>query len=161
MKKYIILIFITAFVSFSCNNKEVDKLIEQQKEIESLKREKEKIINENAKTIDSLKLLISKKSITKVKNVVNSQEIKTKYYTEAEAINYVKDYYSFYKKDYLVQNIKVRRISNNIFHVSLEEESRNILKIKKNIARLEETDLVWDSSNYKLTIYNSKEYKLE
>ena len=40
-------------------------------------------------------------------------------FSESQAIEYVEDYYDFYNADHKAENIRVRRISNNVFKVSL------------------------------------------
>jgi hypothetical protein len=162
----IFLVFLT-LLFIGCNNSDnIDKLIEQQKEIESLKTENNNLKSKSLvleKTLDSINLKIKNKSKAdkSVKIPVNTSQATGKYYSEAEAIDYVKDYYNFYNADYIVKNIRVRRIANNKFHVSLEEMSKRIYEMEKSMNSLKGADVVaLESNNYILTISNNKEYTL-
>ena len=164
-------VFLT-LLFIGCNSDNVDKLIEQHKEIESLKTENNNLKSKALaleKTLDSINLKVQNKSKANktVKIPVNTSQATGKYYSEAEAIDYVKDYYNFYNADYIVKNIRVRRISNNKFHVSLEEMSKRIYEMEKDMNRLKNMNsskngdtIKMDSNNYILTISNSKEYTL-
>ena len=160
------LVFLT-LLFIGCNNSDnIDKLIEQQKEIESLKTENNNLKSKSLvleKTLDSINLKFKNKSKADktVKIPVNTSQATGKYYSEAEAIDFVKDYYNFYNADYIVKNIRVRRISNNKFQVSLEEMSKNIMEIKESIAKLKGEEVKWDSNNYTLTIFNENNYILK
>ena len=158
-------VFLT-LLFIGCNSDNVDKLIEQQKEIESLKTENNNLKSKSLaleKTLDSINLKVKSKSkINKIaKTPENTSQATGNYYSESDAIDYVKDYYNFYNADYVVRNIMVRRITNNKFHVSLEEMSKNIMEIKERIAKLKSEEVKWDSNNYTLTIFNKKNYILK
>jgi hypothetical protein len=55
----------------------------------------------------------------------------------------------------------VRRISNNEFHVSLEEMNKSMLEIEEKMSKRNGVDAKWHSDNYILTISSNKEYILK
>jgi hypothetical protein len=42
-------------------------------------------------------------------------------YDEEKALSCVYDYYAFYNADYTFRNAEVRRVSNNVLYISLQE----------------------------------------
>lgn len=164
MKNFIFLPIVFLFVLNSCNNSnQIDKFLELQKEIDSLRVENNNLKLKNIRLETSLDSLKNKNKAGKkgFKLTDNTNNKSIKYYSDAEAIQYVKDYYNFYNSGYVVRNIRVRRISNNKFSVALEEENKSLLGIKQNIADTRGEEMIWDSSNYTLTIFNTKEYTLK
>ena len=75
---------------------------------------------------------------------------KKPYITEAQALQYIKDNYSFYEKDMRYRNVQLRRIDNNSFRVSLET------CIKK--GSFSNDDFFWNSQVRTLTVYNNGKY---
>jgi len=153
MFKNIILICFILIVP-SCSNKaEIDKLLELQKEVESLKIENNELLSKNEKltqSVDSL-ILINKKSIKKDTSIKTTEK-SLKYFSESQAIEYVEDYYDFYNADHKAENIRVRRISNNVFKVSLSDYHKAFEHSKESMSR---------NLNYTLTIKEGGNYTMK
>jgi len=119
--KRLILLILTIF-TFSCkDNMQIDKLKNQN---------------------DALKDKINQLETEKIKPKIKS-------YTDDEATVIIKDYYSFYKSDFMFRNIRLRRRGANIFDVSIEEA------FKHNSAYI---DHVWNTEMYSLKIEQNGEY---
>jgi hypothetical protein len=78
-------------------------------------------------------------------------ELIVKYYTDDEALETVKDWYSFYRADYLFQNERIRRMSANTFLISLSEAYKTSADMKE----------LWSAVVWKLTIKNDGRYSVE
>ena len=82
---------------------------------------------------------------------VNEQKNKIKECTDEEALEYLKDYYSFYKEDFIYRNPKVRKRGPNNFQISLEETSS-----KKEF----QEEFFWDHQVYRLIVHENGEYDI-
>lgn len=74
-------------------------------------------------------------------------------YDEGNALVCLYDYYEFYHADYTFRNEKIRRVSNNVFYISLQE----CLDKKE----FKESDFFWSSKVFVLTIHSSKKYTIK
>ena len=74
-------------------------------------------------------------------------------YDEEKALSCVFDYYAFYNADYSFRKAEVRRVSNNVFYISLQE------CINKKEFR--ENDFFWRSKVLVLTITSSTKYVIK
>lgn len=72
-------------------------------------------------------------------------------YTEDSVLKLLKEYYTFYKRDEVYRKPKVKRVSSNIFHISLEECTKK--------GEFKENNFFWHSSIYELTIYGNGKYE--
>lgn len=75
---------------------------------------------------------------------------KTPHISKSEALQYIKDNYSFYEKDMLYRNVQLRRISDNSFRVSLEECS--------NKGPFSDNEFFWNSNVRTLTVHSNGKY---
>lgn len=75
------------------------------------------------------------------------------YVTEQQALEYIKDHYSFYEKDKVYRNVELRRIADNSFQVSLETCI--------NKSDFKRDNFFWDHINRKLIVYNDGNYELK
>ncbi len=89
-------------------------------------------------------LLAQQKSSTKQKKKVSVK------YDEEKALSCVYDYYTFYNADYTFRNPEVRRVSNNVFYISLQECT--------NKKEFRDNDFFWMSKVLVLTITSSTKY---
>lgn len=89
-------------------------------------------------------LFAQKKSHSKQKNSVSIK------YDEDKALSCLYDYYTFYNADYTLRNAEVRRVSNNVFYISLQECT--------NKKEFKENDFFWQSKVLVLTITSSTKY---
>ena len=89
-------------------------------------------------------LLAQQKSPSKQKKKVSVK------YDEEKALSCVYDYYAFYNADYTFRNAEVRRVSNNVFYISLQECT--------NKKEFRENDFFWRSKVLVLTITSSTKY---
>ena len=135
MNKMIFLILLTTL--FSCVTKT---------EYDKLKTEKELLAQK-------LNLLQSEyDKLLEAQRQVEIERAKIKYYTEQEALGFIKDYYSFYQPDILYRNVRLRRTGDNSFKVSLETTTSK--------GDFSNDDFFWSSQVYNLTISNDGKYKL-
>lgn len=135
MNKLTFLIFATTL--FSCVSKT---------EYDKLNTEKELLTQKlNLLQIEYDKLLEAQRQ-------EEIQRTKIKYYSEQEALGYIKDYYSFYQPDILYRNVRLRRTGDNSFKVSLETTTSK--------GDFSNDDFFWSSQVYNLTISNDGKYKL-
>lgn len=72
------------------------------------------------------------------------------YITEVQALQYIKDNYSFYEKDMRYRNVQLRRIDDNVFMVSLETCTRK--------GDFSNDDFFWNSQVRTLTVYKDGKY---
>lgn len=75
------------------------------------------------------------------------------YITEQQALEYIKDRFSFYEKDKVYRNVELRRIADNSFQVSLETCI--------NKADFKRDNFFWKHENRKLIVYNDGSYELK
>jgi len=73
-------------------------------------------------------------------------------YSEEKALELVEDNYTFYDAGNKYRNAKVRRVSNNVFYVSLEECSKDFA---------DKGDFFWHAKVYVLTIASNTKYRFE
>ncbi|PBN47166.1 hypothetical protein [Capnocytophaga sputigena] len=65
-------------------------------------------------------LLLSLSSYAQTKKTQPATNSKTAY-TEKQAMQYMRDYYDFYKSDKKYRVLDARKVSSNVFHVKVEE----------------------------------------
>ncbi|HFG0566541.1 TPA: hypothetical protein ACGFUW_002323 [Flavobacterium psychrophilum] len=86
------------------------------------------------------------------KKNLNSKTISVQY-TEEKALEFLEDYFSFYNADEAYRNPNVRRISNNVFYISLQTCI--------NKAEFMEDDFHWNSKVLVLKIQSSTKYTIK
>lgn len=92
---------------------------------------------------------------------------KSKFYTEQQALNYIKDWYDFYNSEWTYRNPRIRRKANNVFVVSLEEATKSSriekIKINKDLTTSKTGEMIytWYSNVYELTIANNGKYSFK
>jgi hypothetical protein len=134
---------------------------EPRAELETLKAENERLklqqdslvgkLDSVAKLKDSLALLVPKPKVPKATPSDNGESAPRGggYYTEQEALDYVEDYYDYYRTDYVYRNPRVRRISGNEFNVSLQERMGDVSG---------EFSWHWEGVVWRLTVKNKSTY---
>jgi predicted RNase H-like nuclease (RuvC/YqgF family) len=75
-----------------------------------------------------------------------------KFFSEEQALSFLKDYYSFYNADFIYRNARMRRVDNNTFKISLEENFN-----KESFKNIES---FWSSKVKTLVINNDGTYKI-
>jgi hypothetical protein len=111
--KRIVLLSLIAILFVNCVSKT---------EYEKLEMEKEKLTNENLLQFAKIEFLNSKiKEFEQEKEKAETQKNKIKWYSNKQALNYLKDYYDFYQTDLKFKDEKIRRVSDNEFKISLTE----------------------------------------
>ncbi|PKV49588.1 hypothetical protein ATE84_1619 [Aquimarina sp. MAR_2010_214] len=119
---------------------------------------------------DSLIYVVIPKLEEKIKQQNKSRrrtKTKSKFYTEQQALNFVKDWYGFYNAEWIYRNPRIRRSANNVFVVSLEEATkstgRRTIKINKDLTTTETGEMIytWYSNVYELTIANNGKYNFK
>ncbi|HEX8334817.1 MAG TPA: hypothetical protein VF622_19490 [Segetibacter sp.] len=88
---------------------------------------------------------------TTKKKTSTTKKVSVKY-SEEKASELVEDNYAFYDANNVYRNAKVRRVSNNVFYVSLEECSKDFA---------EKGDFFWHSKVYVLTIASNTRYRFK
>jgi hypothetical protein len=78
------------------------------------------------------------------------QRNQTPYLSEEQAMQFIKDNYSFYEKGKKFRNVQLRRIADNSFKVSLET------CISK--GDFSESDFFWNAEVRTLTVYSNGKY---
>jgi hypothetical protein len=86
-----------------------------------------------------------------------SSKISTPNYTEEQALQYLDDYYSFYKPDKVYSDAIARKISRNRFHISLKLRDANAVGYQIVTGY---TTYEWCSQVVELTIYPRNKYKV-
>ena len=94
-------------------------------------------------------LLLSLSSYTQTKKTQPATNSKT-VYTEKQAMQYMKDYYDFYKSDKKYRVLDARKVSSNVFHVKVEEAYTS-----------DPYESLYFSRVYVLTILPNGKYKVE
>jgi len=74
-------------------------------------------------------------------------------YSEEKALSCIEDYYLFYNADYTYRNPEVRRVSNNVFYISLQECTN-----KKEFTT---NEFFWRSKVLILTIHSTTKYDVK
>lgn len=84
-------------------------------------------------------------------------------YTEQQAIDYIADYYSFYNADEIYTDAVARKISKNVFHVSVKYcNGGKDTCYKKNYDGFEVKDeMFWSSKVLILTIFKNGKYEVK
>jgi len=127
-------IYFLTFLSFmSCNSSNDDNQMQQE-------------IQETKKQLDSLKTIIKAKE---EQIVLENNDVNTLFFvTDNQALDYVKDYYSFYLSDWEYRGPILRRRDNNNFDIKLEDHPKD------------DEYFPWQTKIIKLTVYKNGEYKL-
>ena len=84
------------------------------------------------------------------KRLAEIEKNKKPYVSESQALEYIKDNYTFYQKDMLYRNVQLRRISDNSFKVSIEECTKK--------GQFSNDDFFWFSNIRTLTVYSDGTY---
>ena len=113
-----------------------------------LKNETIELKNELSNSENKYQLLIDKRTANE--NKKRSSENAKKYYTEDQADQYLKDYYEFYKRDWVYQRPQFRRTDDNKFVISLEEDGKAFNSLRP----------MWQSRVYELVINANGTYDL-
>jgi len=93
---------------------------------------------------------LANSQITKKKS--NSKVISVQY-SEEKALEFLEDYFSFYNAAEAYRNPNLRRISNNVFYISLQTCI--------NEKEFMENDFFWHSKVLVLKIQSSTKYKIK
>ena len=127
MKYKIFLIVLILSILNSCVSKSDYEDIKSENKIlkEELQRVKEELSN----------IRIEYELLIKEKREAEAERNKKPFITEAKALKYIKDNYDFYEKEMRYRNIKLRRVDDNEFRVSVEECNR----------RFSDDDFFWNS----------------
>ena len=154
------LIVLNVVILNSCVSDSAYKKLEKEKmELENqLKNNNQKIIELTQKydtLSNKLKLEEEKKAVAKQNPKPNNTSIETinnnyPYITEEQAMQYINDNYSFYESDVLFRNVRLRRLSNNSFRVSLEECTKK--------GKFSNDDFFWRSVVRTLIVKNNNKY---
>jgi|688.fasta_scaffold1349640_1 hypothetical protein len=135
MKRLIYILTLTAFTFSGCVSKS---------DYEKLKQENETL------TIEINQLNIKINTLTIEKEEMEEKKRIAALHTEADALKLIKDYYEFYDADNIYRKPKVRRVSENVFRISLEECPRR--------GEFSNDNFFWRSTVIKLTIYEDGKY---
>jgi hypothetical protein len=87
------------------------------------------------------------------KRQIEIEKNKTPFVTESQALDYIKDYYNFYDSDVDYRNVRLRRLEDNVFTVSLEECTKK--------GSFSDNDFFWTSRIKRLTVNSDGTYKLQ
>lgn len=87
------------------------------------------------------------------KRQIEIEKNKTPFVTESQALDYIKDYYDFYDSDVDYRNVRLRRLEDNVFTVSLEECTKK--------GSFSDNDFFWTSRIKRLTVNSDGTYKLQ
>jgi hypothetical protein len=132
------------FLLFSCvSQTKYDELLEENKQLKE----------ENG--IQSTRIMMFEVKVEELeeeKRNVQIEKTKIKWYSDEQALGYVKDYYEFYNSDNRFRNVKIRRVTDNQFRVSLEECTKK--------AEFSNDDFFWNARVYRLTIDNKGNYDM-
>ena len=142
MKRLFYILTATAFTISGCVSKT---------DYEKLKKENETL------TIEIKQLNVRVENLTIENNKLNEYKSKQEekkriasMHTEEEAFRLLKDYYEFYDADNIYRNPKVRRVSENVFRISLEECTKK--------GTFSDDDFFWRATVINLTIYENGKY---
>lgn len=113
--------------------------------------------------------IISSISIQKVNAQTTKKKVVTKSttYSEEHALECLEDYYEFYNADENYSNPKIRRISNNVFYISVKycTGGKDICYTKENIGTWDnpiyiekKRDFFWSSKVLVLTCTSKTKY---
>lgn len=87
------------------------------------------------------------------KRQIEIEKNRAPFVSESQALDYIKDYYDFYDSDVDYRNVRLRRIEDNVFTVSLEECT--------NKGEFSNDDFFWHSRIKRLTVNSDGTYKLQ
>ncbi|WP_438423019.1 hypothetical protein [Aquimarina macrocephali] len=155
---------ISSFLLFGCVSKSEYEQLEAREEYA---RETAK---EYIHLYDSLIYVVIPKLEEKIKQQNKPRKkakTKSKFYTEQQALNFVKDWYGFYNAEWIYRNPRIRRSANNVFVVSLEEATkstgRRVTKINQDLTTTKTKEMIytWYSNVYELTIANNGKYSFK
>ncbi len=134
MKKIIIALTISVTL-LSC--------VVPQSDYNKLKSENEQLKNE----ISNIEI-----ENTELKSRLEEKKRIASNHSEAEALKFLKDYYSFYNSDMTYRNPRVRRVDGNTFKISLEDCTKK--------ADFKKDDFFWHSQVLTLVINEDGTYKV-
>ena len=118
---------------------------------EKLEKDKAEIQAELEKTKQELSdLTYNYDLLIEEKRQAEIERNRKPYITEDQALQHIKDNYSFYEKDMRYRNVQLRRIADNSFRVSLETCTKK--------GDFSNNDFFWHSSVRTLTVYNNGKY---
>ena len=121
-----------------------------QSDYDKLKAEKEELEQKVTQIENELSSVEFKyNQLLEEKRQAEIERNRISYISEAKALQYIKDNYSFYEKDTRYRNVQLRRIADNSFRVSLEEcTSKGGCN----------DDFFWHSIVRTLTVHNNGKY---
>lgn len=133
--KYLILLILVTSITGCVSKSNYDDIKSEKENLEvelaNIKSENEKLKQELSEINDELNSVNDELSSVKLnynivlenKKQAEVEKTKVRYYSEAEALEFLKDYYDFYHTGYIYRNVKTRRVNDNTFIFSLEESS--------------------------------------
>jgi len=136
------LLIITAFALTSCVSKSDYEKLKQENQALTIEAKQLNVRIDNL-TIENNELLEYKNEQEEKKRIASL-------HTDEEALSLVKDYYEFYNADNIYRNPKVRRVSENVFRISLEECTKK--------GGFSDNSFFWRSTVIRLTIHENGEY---
>lgn len=158
-KKLFFLGFFIFLFSSSCVLKsDYNKLEKEKRDLESeLEKTKKELSDVNFK-YSLLNVLLEEQEeeqekIEMEKRQAEIEKNKKPYIKENQALDYIDDYYNFYKKDMLYRNVELRRIAKNSFRVSLETCTKK--------GDFSNEDFFWSSEVRTLSVYNNGKYEFD
>ena len=143
MKKIHFFILIPILFFGCVSQTKYDELLEENKQLKE----------ENG--IQSTRIMLFEAKVEELEEEKRNAQIektKIKWYSDEQALGYVKDYYEFYNSDNRFRNVKIRRVTDNQFRVSLEECTKK--------ANFSNDDFFWNARVYRRTIDNKGNYDM-
>lgn len=124
--KYLILLILVTTITGCVSKSNYDDIKSEKDNLEvelaSIKSENEMLKQELSEINDELNSLkLNYNIVLENKKQSEAEKGKVRYYSETEALEFLKDYYDFYHTDYSYRNVETRRVNNNTFIFSLEE----------------------------------------
>lgn len=118
---------------------------------DKLEKEKTDLANQLEEIKQELSVMSDKYyELYEEKRKAEIEKNKKPYISESQALQYIKDNYSFYEKDMLYRNVQLRRISDNSFRVSLEECTKK--------GPFSDDEFFWRSNVRTLTVHSNGKY---
>ena len=150
--KYLILLILVTTITGCVSKSNFDDIKSEKENLEAelrnIKSENEKLKQELTEINDELNSLkLNYNIVLENKKRAEVEKSKVRYYSETEALEFLKDYFDFYHTGHLYRNVETRRVNDNTFIFSLEE-SWSVSKM-------------WFTKLYDLWINNDGTYKMQ
>lgn len=91
----------------------------------------------------------------------STKKATAKSYTTEQAIGYIEDWFAFYKSGCIYEDLQVRKVSNNVFHIKVYACGSGSRCYNKYSKSKEKDEYNWHARIYKLTIHSQKEYTVK